>query len=343
MTLGSDCCNKGKIKETKLMRKWFLAAVMIVAASSFANARETDQGHLFAQVPTPPKTCAAAVSQVTIAGASHLSAATPAYDAVIRAVQEQAKTSDTAGGQQQADRMGLGIDVQRMQNDPAYAAKMQEKMANMSVGQKLATAQKWMAAENGQGRSMSAQMAHGRVMTYIGQKEPVNNRALAGISELFRKTIKASQSRHDAVDRKIEAALEKCPTDNTGLEKVWSCARPLEDRAVREHRAAEKASLAEEDAAYRKAWKTAKARIDDMLPVLAMAKQGGDAEDVATISSDIGRFTWTLAVFGRSVTLRAAFWGEPGLSVALINETEPRFSVKMGHNREVDWPGTDNE
>ena len=325
------------------MRKWFLAAAMIITAASFASARGTNPGHLFAQVPAPPKTLAAAVSRVTISGSSHPAAAAPAYDAVIRETEEHEKTLGRAGGQQQIDKAGLGIDLQRMQNDPSYAAKMQEKMASMSMGQKMAMAQRWMAAQNGQGKTMSARMAHGRVLTYIGEKGPMNEKALADINVLFRKTMKASDARHNAIDRKIEGALEKCPTDRTGLEKTWSCAHPLEDRAVREHRAAERASLSEAGTAYDQAWKTAKARIDDMLPVLAMAKRGGDAEDVAMISAEIGKFTLTLASFGRSVTLRAAFWGEPGLTVALMNETEPRFSVKRGHSREVDWPHTDSQ
>lgn len=325
------------------MKKWFLVVAMIIIAASLANARGTDPGRLFAEVPAPPKTLAAAVSQVTITGSSNPRAAAPVYDAVLREVLQQEKTLGTAGEQQQMDRMGLGIDFQRMQNDPAYAAKMQKKMASMSVSQRMAMAQRMMAAENGEGKTASALMAHGRVVQFLGEKEPVNERALAGMNELFRKTIKAADARHDAVNRKIEASLSKCPTDNTGMEKVWSCADPIERRDMREHRAAEMTSLAEENAAYSKAWKTAKARIDDMMPVLAMAKQGGDAGDLAVINGEIGKFIQTLASFGRSVTLRAAFWGEPGLRAELVNETELRFDVQMGNGRVVAWPNTEDQ
>lgn len=328
------------------MRKWLLAAAMTIAAASFASARMTDPGHLFEHVPAPPKTLAAAVSRVTIAGSPRLTAQTPTYDAVLREVLAQEKTLGTAGGQQQVDQMGLGINLQRMQNDPAYAAKMQEKMAAMSTSQKMAMAQRmtrrWMASQNGEGRTMSAQMAHGQVVTYIGKNEPKDERALVVIDALFRKTIKAVEARHGAVDKKIETALDKCPMDRTGQERVWSCAGPLKDRAVRENRVAERVSLAEENRAYHKARETAKSRVDNLLPVLAMAKQGGDAEDVAIISGEIGKFTRVLASFGRSVTLRAAFWGEPGLSAEFVNATSLQFSVRTLDKRPVDWPSTED-
>lgn len=324
------------------MKKWFLAAVMIITAASFANARGTDPGHLFEHVPAPPKTLAAAVSRVTISGSHDLTARTPAYDTILREVLAQEKTLGTAGGQQQVDQMGLGINLQRMQNDPAYAAKMREKMAAMSTSQKMEMARRMMAAQSGESGTMSAQMTHARVITYVGKNKPLNDRALTAMDALFRKAMSAAKARHNAVTRKIETALDKCPMDRTGQERVWSCAGPLRDKAVREHRAVARVSLAEENRAYHKAWETAKSRVDSLLPVLAMAKQGGDAEDVAVISAEISQFTRTLASFGRSVTLQAAFWGEPGLSADFINATSLLFSIRTHNRRLVSWPSTED-
>lgn len=314
----------------------FLAAAMLVAAAT-AHAGEANPLQLFRKVPVPPKSITAAVSSVRITADSQPTAHTPAYDALLDELKAQVEVGGTAAGQQQVNQAGLGVDVERMRTDPAYAQQMQAKMAGMSMSDKMAMAQRWMAAQNGSGQSMAQMQAHGRVLEYMGQAEQANVRTLGEINQMFRQVLDEETARHDAVDREINAAVEKCPDDQTGLAKVWSCANPLEKRALREHRAAELKSLAEEGAVYRKAWRLAKARVDAISPMLTVARRGGSLSDVATISNEISKYTELLAEYGRAVTERAAFWGEPGLTADFINVVTLRCSVKAGADQEVTW------
>jgi hypothetical protein len=324
------------------MKKSFFFATMLIAASTFSLAGDRDPGRLFASLPTPPATISAAVSQIRITNARRPAATAPAYDAVIREVGEAEKAVGTASAQQQINQTGLDIDFQRMQTDPAYAAKVQERMAGMSDAEKMAAVQHWQAAQSFRGRPASDLTAHARVVQSYSEQKAKNDNALREIVGIYRTAMREDAARHEAVDQEIEAALEKCPTDNTGMEKAWPCAGPLKHEALRRHREAERRSLGEENAAYAKARAMARTRVDELLPLMTAAKQGGQASDTAMVSGQIGEFTRTLASFGRAIALKAAFWGEPRLSSQFINSTQLRFFVQTRSGREVEWPAIDD-
>jgi hypothetical protein len=324
------------------MRKSFLATALLIAVAAFTHAGEIDPGRLFASVPTPPQTIVAAVSQVRITRTDRVTAEAPAYDALTRKVEETEHVTGNKSAQQQINQTGLNIDFQRMQTDPAYAAKVQAQMEGMSDARKMEAVRRWQEYQNYGNRPTAGLMAHAKVTQSFAEQKTKNDDALRDIMGMYRTAMQAEAERHDAVDKAIEAALEKCPTDSTGMEKVWSCAGPLKNEALRKHREAETSSLADEKAAYAKARTTAQARVDGLLPLMNDAKKGGQASDVAMVSGQIGEFTRVLAKFGRTIALRAAFWGEPGLTSEFIDATHLRFTVQTHDKQVVEWPGTDD-
>lgn len=322
------------------MRCLMLTAALLLVAVC-AQAGELQPGRLFARVPPPPPTLAAAVSRVAVSGGSEPKATAPAYERFFAQLHAATVAGGNAAGQQQMARMGLDIDFQRLQSDPAYAARMQQRMAGMSVAEKMAMAQRMMAAQSGAGRGMPQQLAHAKVITFLSKNKQANHRALMQIDTMFRRAVQAARARQEVVARRIKAALERCPSDQTGEELVASCADPLRKKALREHRRSAKQSLAEELAVFARAQKLARARVEATLPMLAQARQAGDATDVAIINGEIGRFTRTLADYGRAVTLGAAFWGNPHLESRFVFATQLQFAVWTKKDLQVDWSGMD--
>ncbi len=325
-----------------------LTALVLLSSAALSARAAADPAALFRKIPAPPKTLASAGARVRLKAAPEPRFVAPAYDAAMKAVTEQAKAKGLASGQAQADEMGAGIDVARMQSDPAYAQRVQAKMASMTMAQKMAMAQRFQEAQSGAGRPLQARIAEGELRQSIAELSRGNRETLARIGTMIRKAEADEDAAHRAVDARIDAALVKCPDDPnaTVIEmRLPACADPLIRRARAEHTAAAAKALAAAGAVYRRAWALAKARVDAEAPLQAKAKSAGDANDAAQVAGAVDEFSHVLIAFARRATLRAAFWGQPGLFAAPTSSRVDFWvsAVKGGKDtaKAVAWPPSD--
>jgi hypothetical protein len=321
------------------MKRISTAVVLLAAAAASASAA-ADPASLFRRVPAPPRTPAAAVRAVKVKGGDEPRLVAGSYDAALAAVDAQVKSAGLAQGQAEADQMGAGIDVARMQSDPAYAQKVQARMASMSLAEKMAMARRMQAAQMGAGRPLQARAAHGRLVSDLAGFERADQPVRAEVGGLLRKAGDAEDAAHEAVDRRADAALAKCPSDKFGF--VLSCTEPLTRRFLAEHRAAEGKALAAENAAYARALKMSGPQVAAAERLAARAKSAGDSQAEAQASAAIAAFSRALGEFSRRAALRAAFWDEPGVFGAVQISTVRYFvsTVKGGTDtsRAVAWP-----
>lgn len=287
------------------MKKTVLTTGILLAMVTSAPAAAGDAVQLFRQLPAPPASLAAAVAKVSVESSPRAMLRAPANDAISKTLETRIKAGGTAAAQQQVDQMGLGIDMQRMQSDPAYAEQMRQKMSAMSPAEAMALSQRWMNAQ----KTAAMKPAHPQVQSYLGENLPKDEKVRAEIRRIMERALNDANTRQEAVDAEINSAFVKCPADATGGPEL-ACAGPLAPKALHEHRAVVTRALAQENAAYRKAWALGKARVDAAAPMLAVARRGGDASDLNELSGDIDQFTGMLNNYGRAIVLRAAFWAK---------------------------------
>lgn len=133
-----------------------LAACALLAASAAQAQPTTSLAQLLAALPEPPATPEQAARWVDGQGQpshagllaqhqameTHKAAANRLLAADAEAARTQAGYRTEALGQGMAD---IGIDMQRMQSDPAYAAQVQERLRRMTPAEQMALAQRMNA------------------------------------------------------------------------------------------------------------------------------------------------------------------------------------------------------
>lgn len=133
-----------------------LAACALLAASAAQAQPTTSLAQLLAALPEPPATPEQAASWVDGQGKpahagllaqrqameAHKAAANRLLAGDAEAARTQAGYRTEALGQGMAD---IGIDMQRMQSDPAYAAQVQERLRRMTPAEQMALAQRMNA------------------------------------------------------------------------------------------------------------------------------------------------------------------------------------------------------
>lgn len=312
---------------------------LILASAALAVALPcaclADSASQFDKLPALPATLAQAAGAVKITTGDNPALTAPSYDAAAAKLKKGLEDSSEASAQKQMDQGGMGVDVKRMQSDPAYAAAFQAKMRDMSPAERMAMSQRMGAAQRADAMNqvMAQRGAGGSPMAAMGASAPEERKVQAAVHAALDSALKASNARHAAVDREIDAAAKACPGDKTGW-PLAACTAEAGKKGIAKHRAAETQALAEENAAYAKARALAKPRVDALAALLAKAKAAGGSGQ-ASISAGIDLYTQMLLDFARASALRAGFWGGPVVTKYTGQET---YLLKAGADRDVRWP-----
>ncbi|HEX4046523.1 MAG TPA: hypothetical protein VH309_01740 [Elusimicrobiota bacterium] len=319
-----------------------LAAAVLLAMPLSALAADADPVAIFDQAPAPPASLAAAKAAVRVRkGGSNPELRAPAYDAVLEAVDRNAKNAGMRSTQQQMDEGGVGVDVQRLQSDPEYARRFQAKMAAMSTAEKMAMVQRMQSAQRAAAMSQVSRGGHaaqGGAAAGLAAGAGADRRTTERLARDLGAALKAGDELHAAVDAEIDARAKSCPADKTGW-PLASCTGPLGRKGVEEHRAAEARALARENAAYRRARAEAKPRVDALAGMMSGARQSGLLSEAASVSANIDLYTQVLAEYALKVARRAGFWS---------GAVSSKFGGRMGYliplnaGRAIDWPLADS-
>lgn len=261
-----------------------------------AGAAE-DPYALLDAIPAPPADLASAgrTTQVGSDG-SNVAVVAPAYDALTRRI--------VAAPSQAAGSAG-GVDFARASSDPAYAAQIQTRMANMSTADKMAMAQQMMAAQR-QGTSAAESSAIG---TFLAAQRSADTQATNKIRTLLDGALKATAAKHQSVDDTINALAKACPQGSTGW-PLDSCTNPLGSKSLAQHRAVEEAALPTEDQAFAQAREIARAELAKGRDLLTKT-QGSAATPVIAWAMT---YVQLLDDYARTITVHAGFWARANAS-----------------------------
>jgi hypothetical protein len=267
-----------------------------LAALPTAGAAE-DPYVMLDAIPAPPADLATAgrTTQVDSDG-SNVALIAPAYDALKKRIAAAALQSAGSAG---------GIDFARASGDPAYAAQIQARMANMSTADRMAFAQQVMAAQR-QGTSAAESSALG---TFLASQRSADTEATNKIRTLLDGALKATAAKHKSVDDTFNAMAKACPQGSTG-EPLDSCTGPLGSKSLAQHRAVEEAALPEEDQAFAQARSIARTELAKGRDLLTRV-QGSSATPVIAWAMT---YVQLLDDYGRTITVRAGFWAHANAS-----------------------------
>lgn len=261
-----------------------------------AGAAE-DPYALLDAIPAPPTDLATAGRTTQIGSdGSNVALTAPAYDALKKRIAAAAVQSAGSAG---------GIDFARASTDPAYAAQIQARMANMSTADKMAFAQQVMAAQR-QGTSAADSSELG---TFLASQRSADAEATNKIRSLLDGALKATMSKHKSVDDTFNAMAKACPQGSTGW-PLDSCTGPLGSKSIAQHRAVEEAALPAEDQAFSQARSIASAELAKARDLLARL-QGSAATPVNAWAMT---YVQLLDDYARTITLRAGFWAHANAS-----------------------------
>ncbi|MGH8539212.1 MAG: hypothetical protein ACRETW_01730 [Stenotrophobium sp.] len=309
--------------------KLLLLALLAVAGSAVAagawNAAQYQT--LFEQIPAPPATLAQAGASVGLirnpSNNVYLAITDPAlrrsraaWHAGMDAINQAGVDAQTAG------TAAAGIDVARMQSDPAYAQQIQQKMASMSQAEKMQMAMQMTASRQQSQQATLANPAGMRagigLIGYLSRDgRPQLDAAETGLREHFAKLVADYDGRHAALDQQLQTALKACPVLPFDVCHVecgpdLKCLATIQARVpalIAAHRKLAAAELAEETALFT-------ATRSAMQPVIAKTGSLTAAAEAAgapasqrqsgytAILSNSGR----LQVFVAKATQRAGFW-----------------------------------
>ncbi len=288
-----------------------LASAPAIAAAAGWNAARWQA--LFVQVPAPPSTLAAAGGSI---GAmkdreghvalgptgSDMAKSRAEYHAGILAMNTAAVS-------------GSGIDVARLQNDPAYAARFQEKMATMSVSEKMQFAMKMRqttAAPNA-----GAIRAYGSLESYLMGD---GGHAAAAAKALVRGGMSRITSHynvcHADADKQLQSALKACAPakecGDTDCSPVPACIATIEARVpamIARHHECAASELGEEHALFAKARETLAPVVAKTVALTGAAEKAGVAPTqlnagYSAILNDVA----LLQQMDARIELRAGYW-----------------------------------
>ncbi len=292
------------------MNKLLLAVLLL--APAVAAAAASDPIAAFHALPAPPKTMQQAAASVKLEKGRHAHLAAPAYDAAMSRLHRAVADAGTAAGQQQMDDAGMGVDVQRLQNDPKYAAQFRARMRAMSPAEQMALAQRMQNGSRARAlREAKAQrVARGKAVASLGESSKANSEGAVALAKMFDAALKDSADRHAAVDAQFSAQIKGCPTDRIGL-PLPSCSAPLGRKAIAQHKAVEAKCLADENAVYAKAYALARENVDALAPTQQAARDGGNKADLSAVEATIDGYSSQLLAFAKTMAVRAGYWSQP--------------------------------
>jgi hypothetical protein len=281
---------RGCVAGWKLCLAGFSVGLGTLLVVPSAGAAE-DPYTLLDAIPAPPSDLAAAARTTQVGSDSDAALTAPAYDAL--------KTRIAAAAVQSAGSAG-GVDFARASTDPAYAAQVQARMANMSTADKMAFAQQVMAAQR-QGTSAADSSALG---TFLASQRGADTVATNKIRALLDGALKATAAKHKSVEDSLNAMAKACPQDSTGW-PLSSCTTPLGSKSLAQHRAVEEAALATEDQAFGQARSIAGAELAKARDLLTRLQGSSSATPVLAWAMT---YVQLLDDYGRTMTLHAGFW-----------------------------------
>lgn len=328
-------------KKTGIIIFALMGAVVSMAATGAWKA--TQWQTVFEHVPEPPATLAQAGDMVGVtknsAGNVSLALTSPTllqsraeYHAGMDAIQQAAV--DAAPGKMEASHAAAdaaaakastaGIDVARLQSDPAYAKELQQKMASMSQAQKMQMAMQMAAAQQQSQQAMQANpagagmRAGGALVAYIeGTGAQSLSAAESGLRKDFTKLMVDYNARHTALGQKLAAELKACPVlpfnvCHKECGPDLKCLARINARVpalIAHHRKLAAAELADERALLTKTRAV-------MQPVIAKATQltvTAEAAGAPTAQRQSGYLmiamsTSYLQIYTALATLRAGYW-----------------------------------
>lgn len=269
---------------------------LILLMCATANAAPVDEAKsLFESVPPPPQTVAAAGAATQVMSSSSESTlGSPAYQTIAAKLK-----SGLIAASAPAASAG-GIDLARMQSDPAYAAQMQAHMQSMSMAEKMAMAQQ-MSAAHGAGGGAGGSAA---VAGFLGSQRPADQSVQAKMRSMLEGALSAAGAQHKTLDSQLSAQAKACPTDKTGWPEN-TCTEALGKKSIAGHKAIEDAALPQEAKAFAAARALAAAEV---------AKCPTSDPASASLAAWVGTYTELLRMYGEAMTLRAGFWSHANTS-----------------------------
>ncbi|MGA7297694.1 MAG: hypothetical protein WBW92_09315 [Rhodanobacteraceae bacterium] len=277
---------------------------------------------LFEQVPPPPQSLAQVGNGVGLMvddkGRKQFGPTDPvllrsheSLQAGLRSMTEYATAGAAAAG---------GIDIARLQRDPAYAQQIEQKMAAMSQAERTQLAMKMAAAQRPAAQSMNVPLmrATGALQSYVmGDGRRVAGAARGQMQTALRTITGKYDRRHAALDKTLQDALKACPEmkggcGDTDCPPTPACIADINSSVpvlISRHRKLAGAELAEERSLFAKTRAT-------LQPVLAktasLAKPveaaGGGADKTQSAYSLISTNALLLQQLTATATLRAGYW-----------------------------------
>lgn len=249
-----------RVKSRLLLLALLGSACVVVAADSWNAARWLD---LFEQLPAPPATLAQAGAMVGPTTDDKGHPVLGITDAALLRSKHRLQAGVAAVNIAASAPVAAvtGIDMARMQRDPAYAAQMQKKMESMTQAEKMQMAVQMMAAQQaaaGQSLNIAAMRAYGALLTWVGSDGGRIDRAQrAQLRSGMQRIAAEYDARHESVDKRMQDLLKACPPiprssnlcGDTDCPPAPACIADLNARVpklIADHRALASAELVEE-------------------------------------------------------------------------------------------------
>ena len=245
-------------------------------------------------MPQPPVTVDAARGATRLSSAVAPAVLTaPAYADLKAAINAKARELSVPRG------VGGGIDMARASSDPAYAQEIQEKLAAMTMAEKMAFVKQMSAAA-------APSASNPAVSAFLGGQRMADQSTQRRMIDLLQGPMKVASEQHKAADAQLNAEAKQCPTDKTGW-PMQECTRRLTERSITEHRAIENRALPIEDKAFADALALTNFEVNKGKSLFVQAQGRGDPT-VAPLGAWVLTYAQILADFGEAITLRAGFW-----------------------------------
>lgn len=310
-----------------------LVAVFLACGSAAAASWDTARWQAaYAAVPPPPESLERAAHMVGPVkdkiGNLSLGIIDPALlqshadlQAGLAAMQQSAAAAATHGAAAQSLHQAAGIDIARMQSDPAYAQQMQQKMASMSDAEKMQMAMQFNSTyQQSQQQAITANPQGARAgIELLGQLAQTSQTTASLHRRIGQQmTVISAQydGQHQAVDAELQSALKACPATyqcgEAGCNPDPQCVSALNARVpgmISRHRKLAEAELADLRKLYtqaRAAQQPLVAHIGQLTTAAETAHAGSDKlnSGYASINSES---VWLQSLSARA-TLRAGFW-----------------------------------
>ncbi len=302
------------------------AAASVVCSTAFAGAWKAGQWQkLFERVPAPPASLAQAGGMIAASKDDKGHTVLEPTDAALLQSHHQLQAGQAAmnAGAASAAGAAAGIDIARMQNDPAYAAQVQQKMASMTQAQKMQMAMQMAAAQRAsmQPGNTAAIRAEVALQGYVqGDGGHIVSAQRAQLHKAMQQIARKFDTRHADLNKQMRELLKACPPiprssnacGDTDCPPLPACIAKINARVpgmIEAHRQLATAELAEERELFEKIRATLQPVITRITRLAAAVEAaGGNASKTQGGTSLVMTSVGQLQQFTALSLLRTGYW-----------------------------------